>query len=386
MRFGSCPVKNLRPTPARNRVRFAMPMICPQCKGAFDQRIDCPSCGVRLYPQDGAKRSLLERAHDGLQLQQTPWTRIGVGLLISQGLYYGLRQLAMAALIANIGKEATDAWWDTLDGLLLQQGFQVVGLLAGGMLAGAGQRRGIVYGALMGLWNGVVFILVQSITGRMLNALEWFHQPTLQAAFGAAFGAVGGLLGSVLWKPLAPLTARGGPVVPLPPTQALRRTPAMVGPISWGRAMAGIAVAVVGAMWADWVFNFISKTAEWPAENRAQQAFLIWEISALGLLVGSALAGSSTYNGLRQGLIVGIGVTAALVGVEIARGAALPAASFLMTLTRPVLGEFPPLTHSVVAVTISTMLLAALGGWFGSQLLPPIYNLPRRKSISSFSD
>src|SRR5207249_5010482 len=104
-----------------------------------------PSSGVHGRPGEGG-------------MWQTPWGRILVGLLLAQGLYQGLRQLCTAGLLVA-GEDAAGDVWATLLGLVLLQGLQGLGLLAGGALAGAGQRRGAFFGMFVGLWSGVVFIL-----------------------------------------------------------------------------------------------------------------------------------------------------------------------------------------------------------------------------------
>jgi hypothetical protein len=81
------------------------------------------------------------------------------------------------------------------------------------------------------------------------------------------------------------------------------------------------------------------------------------------MLIGGALAGATTTNGSKQGLCVGVGTGTVLLGIRLAS-----------------------ITHSpqVLVLTIfSTLSLGFVGGWFGSQLLPPVYGRPRRKRVST---
>src|SRR5262249_48945902 len=133
--------------------------------------------------------------------EQTPWGRLLVGLLLAQGLYFVLRHFWAAGLIAALGEGIGDVW-ATLTGLIVLQSLQAVSVLAGGMLTGAGQRRGIFFGGVMGVWNGVFSILVQNWLGNPLTSAGLFGEPLLQAAMGA----FGGLIGSLIWKPLPTLT------------------------------------------------------------------------------------------------------------------------------------------------------------------------------------
>ena len=71
-------------------------------------------------------------------------------------------------------------------------------LLIGGIFAGAGQRRGVVAGTLLGVANAVLLLSVQMLTRRPTNDLVLYCQPILHAFLGAA----GGALGRTIWRPL----------------------------------------------------------------------------------------------------------------------------------------------------------------------------------------
>src|SRR5262249_23503666 len=105
-----------------------MAMVCPQCNGTFEQRLHCPACGVRLLYRAGPSLARRTPGAETASWQQTPWGRILVGLLLAQGLYYSLRHLCTAGLLAS-GDDAAHNAWDTLYGLVLQQALQGVALL-----------------------------------------------------------------------------------------------------------------------------------------------------------------------------------------------------------------------------------------------------------------
>ena len=68
-----------------------MAMVCPQCASSYEQRLQCPTCGVRLlYDFRGPKPAAQAAA---VRWQQTPWGRILIGLVLAQGLYFGLQHL-----------------------------------------------------------------------------------------------------------------------------------------------------------------------------------------------------------------------------------------------------------------------------------------------------
>jgi len=93
-----------------------MAMVCPQCHRSYEQRLHCPECDVRLSYRDprGPGRGRWSPAG----WQQTPWGRIFIGLLVAQGLYYALRHLCVAGLLATrwVDKETL---WASIPGLLL---------------------------------------------------------------------------------------------------------------------------------------------------------------------------------------------------------------------------------------------------------------------------
>src|SRR5207253_2902153 len=97
-----------------------MSMVCPQCASTFTQALQCPTCGVRLQYQLASRRSAATLAVPGAdaapQWQHTPWGRIFVGVLLTQGLTYGMQLLCTAGLLAT-DEEANKAIWATLFGL-----------------------------------------------------------------------------------------------------------------------------------------------------------------------------------------------------------------------------------------------------------------------------
>jgi hypothetical protein len=334
-------------------------MVCPQCHGSFSQRLQCPTCGVRLE-YHAMRRTAAGGAERSGAWQQAPWARIFIGLLLAQGLYYGLVHLCKAGLLVVNDGAARDVWL-TLSGLLLLQALQAVGLLVGGSLAGAGQMRGLLYGGVVGAMNGVIFIVVEFQNAELFTPVALYGQPVLQIAFGAA----GGFVGSLIWKPIR-ISGAAAPNAP----QATGRSKATLlfaGPVAWPRVLAGAALAVAGATWATVILDLVVAAGEGKLTiDSSMQAHLVtWEITALAMFVGSALAGATTGNGLKQGLCVGVGTAALLMGFKF--GA-------------------PSLQLDNLALTAgSALLICLVGGWFGSQLFPPIVDYVRRKGLGAAS-
>jgi hypothetical protein len=351
MTYVSC----VRVPTVRLEVLLTMAMICPQCQGAFSQRLQCPTCGVRLEYHAIPRAAAAAGPERSRAWQQTPWARILIGLLLAQGLYYGLVHLCKAGLLV-VDDQAARGVWVTLAGLLVLQGLQALGLLVGGALAGAGQRHALLYGGIVGVWNGVIFIVLQFHNAELFNPVALYGQPVLQTAFGA----IGGLAGSLIWRPLPLLgmaPARdAGPIVRQGKSRGF-----FAGPIAWARVLAGAALAVAGATWATVILDLVVAAGEGhlSIDSHVQAHLVTWEITALAMFVGSALAGATTTNGLKQGGCVGVATAAMLVAFR--------------------LGSKHLLLDDLALNAASALVICLVGGWFGSQLFPPISPYAQRK-------
>src|SRR5262245_19288539 len=113
---------------------FTMAMVCPQCNGSFDERVVCPTCGVRLLFHTNLSNASGE---DKSQWADTPWGRLLVGMLLAQGLAHGLQLFLTAGMLA--ADDSAQTVWTTLFGLVLLHGLQGISLVVGGAIAGAGQ-------------------------------------------------------------------------------------------------------------------------------------------------------------------------------------------------------------------------------------------------------
>lgn len=328
-----------------------MAMVCPHCATTHDQRTQCPTCGGRLEYSDDRPRP----SHAAPRWQHTPWGRIAIGLLLAQGLFYGLRQLATGLLLALYPAATTPDETVALYGLVLTQALQALTLLAGGILAGSGQRNGAILGAVVGIWNGVLAGLAPQSAGLQFSAVALYGEPLLQLALGT----LAGWLGGAIWKPLPAAEPRGRvqrqrKAAPRP------RVPLFAGRIAGVRVTLGTALAVAGSLSATALFNLIVRLGEGGLSESGNMLdrLVTWEIKALALIAGAALAGANTHNGLKQGLCVGIATTLILAATEYVE----PARWLEM----------------VVLLSISTLCLCLVGGWFGSQLFPPVVPYKRR--------
>jgi hypothetical protein len=304
-------------------------------------------------------------SEDGLgelsQWQQTPWGRMVVGLILAQGLAYGLQQLLTAGLLASGEHSST---WTSWGGIVLLNGLQGACLLVGGALCGAGKQRGILYGSFIGLVNGLLFLMFHRQTNEMPSEYVLYGQPILHMAFGA----LGGMIGSLIWRPIPAFQVPEIGNANKPVAKAQPMFQAFSGPIYWGRVCLGTFVVVNGIVWSTGILNWLMSASQGSLEIKSNlQAQLIgWEVCALATLVGAGLAGFGTFNGLKQGLCVGIGSSLILAGVQ--------------------LGNSKAILETTLFMIFGVMIMTMAGGWFGSQLFPPIHSGKRRHRILTGMD
>jgi hypothetical protein len=284
-----------------------MALVCSRCGQVYEQAHSCPRCGAAT-PADDAPPTAVAR---GPLWLHTSWGRILIGLILAQGLFYGLRHLLTGILLAVSGGDVVVL--DELRFLLVLQAIQVVSLLCGGLLAGAGQHNGLLLGALAGAWNGVLAVILRQNPAQELTIVGLYGQPLLHGAFCAA----GGMIGAWIWKPI-PLAA-----VPLalstarkPPPR--REAPLFAGPVAWFRVVAGAAFAVAGTLTATMIFQKVLEASggRLGTTHELQDRIITWELKSLAVLVGGALAGATTSNGFKQGIFVAVGVSLVLVGIQ----------------------------------------------------------------------
>jgi hypothetical protein len=244
--------------------------------------------------------------------------------------------------------------WLTPAGVVYIQVLQVLALLVGGLLAGAGQNQGFFNGALLGLWYGVLLLVLQSDLAGALTFLAILGQPILHAFVGGCAG----FLGSRIWRPLytPPVSSVSRSARPLhDPRRGWFR-----GPLHPFRVTFGLAVAVAGALSAEFLFSLLVRTSEGRLvpSSRFQAQLITWEITALALLLGGALAGANTINGFKQGFAVGVGAGVLLFGIT--------------------LGLDPLGVTTAVGVGFAALCLGTIGGSFGGRILPPLVKVRRK--------
>src|SRR5260370_10037510 len=113
-----------------------MAMVCPQCNGAFEQRLNCPKCNVRLLYHVTRRLDRLG-LNDDEDWQQTPWGRLVVRLLLAPGGSYVLRHLCTARMLVTLDEGAGGL--ATPNRLVLLPTLPAPSVLTGGPLPRAGR-------------------------------------------------------------------------------------------------------------------------------------------------------------------------------------------------------------------------------------------------------
>jgi hypothetical protein len=331
-----------------------MAMVCPQCGNSYEQRLQCQQCGVRLVFHD-ARRVAGRLARAPVRWQQTSWGRVFIGLGLAQGLLYALRQLLTGALLGLQGEGSPQQTWGTPAGLILLQVLELATLLIGAVFAGGGQRNGLLVGTIVGACNAALTLVLQPGPGHAVSTVEMYGQPLLQGVFGA----LGGWLGCFFWPPL-PASEPHAPGPSNAKPARGRRRGLLAGSVAWVRVGLGIGIGVAGTLSAAALFDLAIEASDGKlgTTDEMQDRVITWEIKALALLLGGALAGASTLNGIKQGLAVGIGTSVLLVGIQASR--------------------YPDWLQLAALTLVSTFTLTVAGGWFGGQLFPPVIRLKRK--------
>jgi putative membrane protein (TIGR04086 family) len=330
-----------------------------------------------------------------IKWQQTLLGRAVVGLMLSQGLYYVLWHLCTFVVLilpfADLAKTWSTTppegwvWW-------VMEIIQGLSLLAGGMLVGASHRRGILLGLALGLVNSIIYVSTQVATYQPMDPESLYGQ----TAFQIICGGFGGLLGSIIWKPMVPII--GPPPISrsseanLTRLHGARRMIRLFrGPVAWVRVGAGAILVALASLWTQYIlYSMINNPAiPMSVPTALHYQFVTWEFSILFLLIGAAVGGSNTKNGLKQGLLVGVLATCLLLGLKHTEQLREVPQTIILRYfihIKPLL-EYLGISSEEGQVAFMTIIIVVpmglLGGWFGGQLLPPLLKQARPKRQST---
>jgi hypothetical protein len=344
-----------------------MQRFCPKCRNYFAGQMLCPNCFVQLQASTEGPTSDASSYSDRLQdyfpqLQPPFWMRFLIGLILAQGLYYGLRELVLSYLYAV---DTSPDWWGTDGGWIAARSLQLTALFVGALVAGAGHSRAVFLGLVLGICNSVVVLVAEYRLGSLPEGAVLYGQPVANLVAGVA----GGLLGRLLWRPVHAFPALPGmSVAPYTPFEVLVRHD----PLRWAHIVLGAALALVGTVGAEKLRMFLSHAGTTTGGTLIQVQFVDWQLATLALLAGGAYAGANTRSGLRHGMIAGALAAVGLIVAQFSLQVAFfPAHEFWLGQLELLPSGGQVQIAGIVFCSVTAWLTATVGGWLGAELMPP---------------
>ena len=355
-----------------------MQLYCPTCDAAYTAVDRCPACAGRLVLPTEVREAVSGVAPPPPPdpIRPTALARATVGVVVAMGLYVGLREWAAAAAALAGGSLA-----DGEDGALaVVVALRAAGVLAGGLVAGAGRPQGLATGALAGLVCGGLFLFGDVTAGATAGARD------LGVVLGlAALAAAAGSLGGRVWPPAADLPdplpdPRGSSLARLADEEkeAKRGRPTL-----WPQVLIGVSLIVAGVASADQARAALKAGTNGVLNvgGPAQAPVVDVELAALAVVAAGLIAGANTGAGLRHGLLVG-----AFGGLGVVLGAGRGGESFYLVTEglHAVLGvpmAETPGRDALLLLFAAVFVGGSFGGWLGGQMFPPLVKRKRLRAI-----
>lgn len=356
-----------------------MQLFCPACNAAFFGDTRCPRCGgLLLMPHEVAPDAPHRVEAPPPPAHPSAAGRITMGTVLALGLYLGIRKLLTGAVLAATAAGA-GGWWLSLQGLTTVYALQVVAVAFGAVIAGAGRTYGYSLGFLVGGVCGGLFLGFELLAGAPPQTLVLYLQPPVLALLGLVAGAIG----SRVWVP--------APVLNIPMPTGSKLSSLELGddlgeekprPTWWVRVLAGAAIMVIGAAFAEPARSFLQRHSGGMlrVESFGQAEFLAWQFATLIGLCGGVFAAAGTGAGMRHGLYAGLLGAVGVVAVCQTQGEPLQPIYYF--LARTSLDELAFTSPTVLgAVGGGIVALGLLGGWLGGTLFPALAPEYLRKRV-----
>jgi hypothetical protein len=300
---------------------------------------------------------------------QNPWIRTALGVSVTLGVFLCLRRCVEAAWAAG-DPTSHAANWAGWSSFLAWQGLMIVALFLGGVMVGAGQPAGGLFGALVGLANGFAGVIFFGNTPEALQGIPdvlYWGQPV----YHMILGLMGGMVGARIWPPLT---------VQKPPSSldkdgaggwlglgALWASLNLANVrIRWFRVLLGSGFAIAGLFFARQLFDMAVKNMGIQdvlyGNVGFQKHLAVTLFTALAVFAGAFFSGSSTTHGMFHGAWVAL-ITC--IGYMISERYHHP--------DRPLeAGDIAPFLGIIVA-------LCLVAGSLGGRLMPPVVRAGKRK-------
>lgn len=283
------------------------------------------------------------------------------GLLVTQGLHFSLVHLAISMSMLFDPQTISESW----NGLVLLLVVRSIAVFFGSLLSATGQPLGV----LAGLASGAVSVgLMFAIDVRVGRVADQSSMLMLGAAGAMVVSLIGSLIGRLVWKPLPQLVVPGMVVARSRPRSGASGA-GSPGVVMVVRVLVGLAILAYGTLQADAVVKWISRFAGMSQVSLLQLQLVTWTVSVLSSMLAGSATGVNNRSGFTGGLTVGIlGGLIVLIGQNRLGAVILPAHEFWLTPGTTT----GTMAGSMVFAALSCVLLSALGGWIGSQMLPPV--------------
>ena len=305
-----------------------MSMVCPQCKQEFEHDLSCPTCNCRLMYHLSAFKAEGPLADDrGENWQQTAWGSNFRGSAAGPGV--GLRHAApVHGGVPGQRRRHPISMGDALGPVFAPRSAK----FEPDVLGRATVRRPAQERAPRRANRTCARIDIhRSCKGKrtcfcprcsFIRSRSCSPGSVLWEEKGRSSGS---RLRSWLWEAPFRKPRRNSPGPSSAPMHYFE------GPVHFGRVCAGILVVVLGVFGSEMILRFIVEASggSFAIHTHFHERLMLMEVTALATIVGSALSGATTFNGLKQGLCVGLGAasSSAAWSSAVPRGISIPRCS-----------------------------------------------------------
>lgn len=338
-----------------------MNLYCPSCQSAFPGTDLCPRCGVRLLTPAEAFTIMPDREFEAPDtIRATLITRLVVGLTVGAGLYLGLHEWATATGTPSEATVENEA------GVWVGFGMQVVAVVVGGLLAGAGRPLGLFTGLFVGLGIAALSV-VPAVRGEGIDGLGGGL-----AAGVVALGAAAGFVGAKVWPATSEVVdpigrGSGSSLAHLAESEDRARTNRQT---DWLRIVVAVTIALIGLGGSGSIRAGIRSTTNGAIHMGGPGASPMSDlgVASLFVLTAAVVAGANTRSGPRHGLILGAAVGLIAIAMSTQRIPSAVVGLLKLFEIHPDISN----PNALLAVMATFLIVCGVTGWFGGQLLPPL--------------
>lgn len=273
------------------------------------------------------------------------------GLVCVFGLFAGLDHAVSAVTLWTPGDDAPDE--------KLWVGVLLGSCLVGCLIAGTANRKAELTGLVVGVLAAAGHLWQLDRTGESLPG-EWlFGFPTM----AGLVGVMAGFAGRLIYPPPPAVNVSGAVSV-----RTLLIEPPVSHPVVLWRLALGAALAVAGTYYAGHLQLQFARLVGAKFGSFGGSSMVVWQLATVATLLGGVFAGANTKVGLKQGLLAGLMAGLGVAGLQLKFGGERPMGIEFWQEHLNLGARAPALLGVLVGAAV---LMGAVGGWLGSQLLHP---------------